>query len=86
MTFARKQGWYYNHKHMNPNTPMAPDQRMLDLEMKINKIYESVEKTRKYFLWTMIITVALVVLPAVGLIFAIPSFISQYSQISSLGL
>ena len=51
-----------------------------ELEMKIDAIYISVEKTRKYFLWTMIISVALFVLPLIGLLFAIPTFISNYSS------
>lgn len=48
------------------------------LEEKINEIYISVERTRKYFMWTLIITVALFVLPIIGLIFAIPYFLSNY--------
>ena len=60
-------------------------QRMAVLEGKIDAIYATTEKTRKYFQWTLIITVALVVLPAIVLIFAIPSFISTYSQISNIG-
>ena len=48
------------------------------LEAKIDAIYVSVEKTRKYFLWTMIITVALFVLPLIGLMFAIPAFVNNY--------
>lgn len=52
---------------------------------KIDKIYKSVEQTRKYFLWTMIITIALFVLPLIGLFFAIPSFMTNYAgQIDSL--
>jgi len=47
----------------------------ISLETKIDAIYESVEKTRKYFMWTLIITVALVVLPLIGLMFVLPSFI-----------
>lgn len=65
---------------------MSTENRILIMERKIDQIYISVEKTRKYFLWTMIITVALFVLPLIGLIFAIPSFLSQYSQITSLDL
>jgi len=61
-------------------------QKLKEQEIKIEQIYISVEKTRKYFKWTMIITVALFVLPLIGLIFAIPSFLSQYNQIQSLGL
>lgn len=41
-------------------------------------IHSSVEKTRKLFLWTLIITIAAVVLPAIGLVFAIPFFITNY--------
>ncbi len=55
-------------------------------EAKIEQIYISVEKTRKYFQWTMIITIVLFVLPLIGLIFAIPAFLSSYSQIQNLGL
>ena len=61
-------------------------QKLEEQELKINQIYESVEKTRKYFMWTMIITVALFVLPLIGLFFAIPSFLSQYQNIENLGV
>jgi len=57
----------------------STDARIAALEEKIDKIYVSVEKTRKYFLWTMIISVALFVLPAIGLVFAIPSFLHSYT-------
>jgi hypothetical protein len=49
-------------------------------DKKLEDIYRSVEKTRKYFLWTLIITVALFVLPLVGLLFAIPKFLSAYTS------
>jgi len=35
-------------------------------ERKLEEIYVSVEKTRKYFLWTLIITVIMIVLPLIG--------------------
>lgn len=57
-----------------------PEERLLALEKKIDEMYVSVEKTRQYLLWTLVITVALIVLPAVGLMFAIPSFVSQYND------
>lgn len=56
-------------------------QKIALLEQKIDAVYRSVEKTRKYFLWTMIATVVVFVLPLIGLMFAIPSFISTYSEI-----
>jgi hypothetical protein len=69
---------------MEPNNI---DSRLSALEEKINNIYISVEKTRKYFLWTMIITIALVVLPIIGMMFAIPAFTSNYlNQMNELGL
>ena len=47
-------------------------------DKKLDDIYKSVEKMRKYFLWTLIITVALFVLPLIGLAFVIPSFLTNY--------
>lgn len=68
---------------------MEPDnqKQIAELNRKIDAIYESVEKTRKYFFWTMVITVALFVLPLLGLMFVIPSFLSSYTDtINTLGI
>jgi hypothetical protein len=54
------------------------DQKLDEINRKIEAVYVSVEKTRKYFKWTMIITVALFVIPLIGLLFAIPSFMTNY--------
>jgi hypothetical protein len=63
------------------------EQKLAALEQKIDAIYVSVEKTRKYFLWTMVVTIVLFVLPLIGLVFAIPAFMTNYlGQINSLGL
>ena len=59
-------------------------QRMAMLEGKIDAIYQTTEKTRKYFLWTLIVTLALVVLPAIGLLFAVPSFMATYSSLGDI--
>ncbi|OGG53416.1 hypothetical protein A3C20_02170 [Candidatus Kaiserbacteria bacterium RIFCSPHIGHO2_02_FULL_55_25] len=59
-------------------------QRMAMLERKIDAIYQTTEKTRKYFLWTLIVTLALVVLPAVGLLFAVPMFMATYSSLGDI--
>ena len=53
-------------------------------DKKLEEIYISVEKTRKYFLWTLIITIAMIVLPLIGLIIFIPRFLSIYTN--TLGL
>ena len=50
------------------------------LEKKIDAVFVSAEKTRKYFQWTMIITVVMFVLPVIGLIIVIPMFISNYTS------
>ncbi len=60
------------------------NQKLVAIEEKVDKIYASTEKTRKYFMWTLIISVALVVLPAIGLLFAIPTFISTMSSTTML--
>ncbi len=47
---------------------------------KIDAIYESVEKTRKYFLIILWVTIAMIVLPFIGLLFIIPSFVEIYTS------
>ena len=54
------------------------------LQQKIDAVYVSAEKTRKYFLAVIIVSLIAFVLPLVGLFFAIPSFISSYGDISGL--
>ena len=49
-------------------------------EKKIDAIYVSVEKTRKYFQWTLIITVVTIVIPIIILIVMIPWLMSTLSS------
>ena len=49
-------------------------------ERKIDAIYISVEKTRKYFLWTMIGTIVTFVIPLIALMFAIPWFLGTMEK------
>lgn len=53
--------------------------KLQEQDAKIDAIWESVEKSRKYFLVTAWITVGAIVLPLVGLAFAIPTFLKTYS-------
>ncbi len=53
--------------------------QVAETKKMVEEIYRSVEKTRKMFLWTMIISLALFVLPLIGLLFAIPQFLSAVS-------
>ena len=47
-------------------------------QLLLEKIYASAEKTRKMFMWTLILTIVTILLPMIGLIFAIPFFINNY--------
>lgn len=68
---------------------MDPQIRQLleEQQKKIDAIYSSVEKTRKYMLWTIIGTVVVFVLPLLVAAIFLPSAISGYmSTLSDLGL
>ncbi|MFA6430485.1 MAG: hypothetical protein WC229_01165 [Candidatus Paceibacterota bacterium] len=65
---------------------MDMEKRIVDLESKIDSIYISVEKTRKYILWTIIATVVAVILPLLALGFIVPSFINTLGNIGGLGI
>lgn len=66
---------------------------MIDPELaaKLDEIYQkadaafrAAESSRKYLFWTGVVTIALVVLPMIGLIFVIPQFLSYYANAASL--
>jgi hypothetical protein len=54
-------------------------QKLEEQGRKIDEMYRSVEKLRKYFLWTLIITVVTIVLPLIGLILVIPKILNTYT-------
>jgi hypothetical protein len=55
-------------------------QKLAEQDKKLNQIYISIEKMRKYFFWTMIITIGTIVLPLIGLVFAIPFFLKTLTS------
>jgi polyferredoxin len=59
-------------------------QALEQMSEKIDKVYDSAEKTRKYFLWTLIISVLVVVLPLLGFVLVIPSLFSMVPDLSGL--
>lgn len=59
-------------------------QKFEQQEAKLNEIYASVEKMRKYFLWTLLITIVTVVLPLIGLVFVIPWFLHTILSVYSI--
>jgi len=50
----------------------------------LQKVFVSVEKTRKYFMWTLIVTLALFIIPLVGLLFAIPMLLNNLSAMLAI--
>jgi hypothetical protein len=56
--------------------------RFAALSEKIDAVYISVEKTRKYFLATIIVSLVAIVLPLIGLAFALPAFISNLNTVT----
>lgn len=55
------------------------EQIILDQQAKIDKIYISVEKTRKYLFWTMVATIVFFVLPLLAMALFLPSLIGSYT-------
>lgn len=55
--------------------------RIDGIEKKIDVIHASVETTRVYFRWTLIVTALFVVVPFLGFLFAAPAFLQNSSGI-----
>jgi hypothetical protein len=53
------------------------DEQLNRLEKKIDALYASAEKTRKYFLWTLIITAGAILIPLLILPLVIPLFLQS---------
>ena len=51
------------------------------LEKKIDQLQRTIDGVRKIFLWTLILSLVLFVLPLIGLLFVVPQFLSTYSGI-----
>ena len=61
------------------------NKRLDEQGKKLEEIWVSVEKTRKYLKWTLIVSLVFIVLPLIGLVFVIPQFLSTLNT-QSLGL
>lgn len=61
------------------------EQRLLDLEKKVDAMTAIVKKLYFVFLAGVILSVIAFVIPLIGLLFAIPKFLSTYNS-SMLGL
>ena len=52
--------------------------RLESIEKKLEETHKAVFQLRRYFLWALIISVAVIILPLIGLLFALPGFLSSY--------
>ena len=60
--------------------------KLSEISEKADRAFHAAESTRKYLFWTGVVTVALLVLPMIGLAFVIPQFIDSYtSTFNSIG-
>ena len=53
------------------------EEKLNELSIKMDAVFRSSEKMRKYFLWTLIITVVVVVVPLLVLPLVIPAFLQS---------
>jgi hypothetical protein len=59
--------------------------KLEEQQVKIDAMYVSVEKLRKYFLWTLIITIVTIALPIIAMMFILPSLLNTLSGAYGLG-
>ena len=55
-------------------------QKIAEQEQKLNELIALVAKVRKYFLIIIWVSVALFIIPLIGMLFVIPSFINTYTS------
>ena len=65
---------------MNPEIKKQLDEQ----GAKLDAIFKSTEKTRKYFLAIIWVSVIAVVVPMIGLLFAVPKFLDSYSSLGGI--
>lgn len=54
--------------------------KLEEQQLKIDAMFVSVEKLRKYFLWTLVVTVVTIALPLVAMMFILPSLVGNLSS------
>jgi uncharacterized Rmd1/YagE family protein len=47
------------------------------LEQKVDTINKNIKTIKNVFMWTFIITIAVIIIPLIGMIFIIPKFMSS---------
>lgn len=59
--------------------------KLNEQDQKLDEVYKSVRSMKRYFLWTLILSLAFLVLPLIGLAFVIPTYLKTLN-LSSYGL
>lgn len=59
----------------------TPEEQLIRLEEKIDAVYVSAEKTRKYLLTTLIITIVTIVLPIIIAVIMIPMALDTFGNL-----
>jgi len=55
-----------------------------DLEAKVDNLYKTMQTAKKYFMWSLILTLVFFVLPLIILIFLLPSLMNTITSYSGL--
>ncbi len=56
-------------------------QKLEELEKKLEENIKIARQMRRYFLWTLIISLTVIIFPLIGLLFVLPQFISTYGNL-----
>jgi uncharacterized protein Usg len=83
ITVLRTSARIYLWQEYNSSMESSIQQHLDEQAAKIDIILASVKKTEKYFQLIFWLTIILFVLPLIGLLLAIPTFLSTYESISS---
>lgn len=62
------------------------EKRLAALEQKIDATYKEAHRTQLYMKWTAIITIAMIVLPLIGLAFVIPQYLNTLNAFKLFSL
>jgi hypothetical protein len=66
------------------DTESVLNDRLRSIEEKLDRTYEAVEKTRRYFLWTLLISAVAFILPLAGILIVLPSLLASFSSLSDI--
>ncbi|MDP3779361.1 MAG: hypothetical protein Q8R30_04955 [bacterium] len=56
-------------------------QKFEEQNKRLDAVERAVNKIHSYFFWAALVSIALFVLPLIGLLFAIPRFLDTYSSV-----